>query len=147
MINHFSLTLSTHKKSSEKLTGYQIYACLLSMLKDETAEQLHQNVRSPISQSILSSPKENVLNWEISVFDESLTDEIANALAKNKEFYSHKTDTILQIDSVQQETIKDFFDIHRRSSSLSEHRNIEVSFKTTTALKKTVSFCYFLILN
>ena len=144
MINHFSVKLGSSVQSDEqKLTGYQIYACLLSMLKEETAEFLHENSRSPISQNILARSGKGEFLWEINVFYDTLADEIAGVLAGTKEFYAKKADIRLMIDSVQHTTVKNFADIRSRGAAMADRRNIKFDFQTTTALKKSSEFLLF----
>ena len=144
MIDHFSVMLHSSSAPNEhKLNGYQIYACLLSMLKEKTAEWLHENSRSPISQNIITVTKDNSILWDINVFDEILADEISEALAKTKEFHTQKADILLSIDSVDHQRIKNFSDIRRRSSGLTDQKNIRMNFQTATALKKNGEFLLF----
>lgn len=152
MIDHFSVMLSSSSPlNAHRLNGYQIYACLLSLLSKETAEQLHQNNRSPISQSIIPDKNGSNILWDINVFDEGLADEIQELLEKTKEFYARKSDITLNIDHTTHKTIRIFSDIRKISSALIEQKNIQMDFQTTTALKKNGEFMLFpdmeLILN
>ena len=125
----------------EKLNGYQMYGCLMSMLKEETAEWLHENSRSPISQHIIYD--KNSFQWEINLFDEILSYEIGEVLSDTKEFHAQKAGIDLYIDSVKHEELKDFSDIRKQSIQLMKSGNTEIYFRTTTALKKDGEFLLF----
>ena len=131
MIDHFSVLLQPSAAGKEqKLNGYQLYGCLLEMLPSETAEWLHENSRTPISQNIIACPAENGFLWEINVFEEDLAAEISEALAKTKEFYAQKADILLKINRVDLQSIKNFSDIRSRSAALMEKKNIRLNFLT-----------------
>ncbi len=144
MIEHFSVLLQPSAAGKEqKLNGYQLYGCLLEMLPSETAEWLHENSRTPISQNIIACPAENGFLWEINVFEEDLAAEISEALVKTKEFYAQKADILLKINRVDLQSIKNFSDIRSRSAALMEKKNIRLNFLTATALKQNGEFLLF----
>lgn len=144
MIDHFSVMLQPSAAWHEqKLNGYQLYGCLLKMLRSETAEWLHENSRTPISQNIIPCSAEKGFLWDINVFDEGLSAEIAEVLANVKEFHAQKADVLLKICRVDHQTIRDFSQIRSRSAALMEQNIIRLNFLTAAALKKNGEFLLF----
>lgn len=144
MIDHFSVKLtSSDMLNIKSLNGYQIYGCLAALFKEETAEWLHHNIRSPLSQNITHDLTDNKIIWEINSFDEILSEEIAEIFADTKEFHAQKAGMFLSVESIEHEQIKSFSDIRRRSSVLTDKRYVELNFRTTTALKRNGEFLIF----
>jgi len=143
MINHFLVTMRSQGKMKEFLNGYQMYGCLAAMMKTETAQWLHDNIRSPLSQNIIFDKQNQKFIWEINSFDELLSDEIAEILQKNKEFHAQKADMYFSTESIRHEQIKGFADIRPLSAKLMEEKYISLDFLTTTALKKNGAFLVF----
>ena len=82
------------------------------MLKAETAEWLHKNSRSPISQHITYDGDK--FQWDINLFDGILSNEIGEVLSNTREFHAQKADIDLYIDNVEHEELKDFFGYTQR---------------------------------
>ena len=142
MIDHFSVILTSSDISNMKtLNGYQMYGCLAALFKEETADRLHNNTRSPISQNIIFN--DNKIIWEINSFDELLSEETADILHQNKVFHAQKADMLLSVESVEHERIENFSDIRKKTSALIGHKYIDMNFRTTTALKKNGEFLVF----
>ena len=142
MIDRFSVELtSTDISNMKNLNGYQMYGCLAALFKEETADRLHNNIRSPISQNIIFNDKKII--WEINSFDELLSEEITDILHENTVFHAQKANTFLSVESVEHERIKNFSDIRKKTSALIGHKYIDMNFRTTTALKKNGEFLIF----
>lgn len=143
MIDHFSVILTSSDPFNKSLNGYQIYGCLAAMMKEETAQWLHDNIRSPISQNIIFDQQEQKFIWEINSFDDILSEEINDILETNREFYAQKAGMLLTTDEIAYERIENFSDIRLRSSKLMDKKYISLNFCTTTALKKNGAFLVF----
>lgn len=152
LTDNFLLTLSAaHSGSQNELSndkrisinGYQIYACLLEMLSPETAERLHENIRSPISQNIVKDKNSGKYIWEINSFDNELSEELSDILKVSRTFHAEKADTEFRIESVKRDYIGGFRDIRQRTSALMEQSRIKLDICTTAALKKSGEFLLF----
>ena len=142
MIRNFDIRLTNTQSGSSKLTGYHLYACLLSMLSSETADALHENQRSPLSQSVIYSDDGSLL-WRISSFDDELSEEIAAALSRAQSITAEKAGAELKISSIAEQRIGGFQDILGLASGFTGSDRIRLSFTTTTALKKSGEFLVF----
>ncbi len=144
MIDNFRVKLHCETGTDFKgCSGYHVYACLMEMLSEETAEYLHLNEKTPLSQNIEFSKSDSTAVWNINSFDERISAELENALEKQSEFLVEKIGTVLHKDSLERKRISGFAELRKETDGLLESGTANLGFATTTALKKNGKFLLF----